>query len=49
MEIIRAVSRGQNELIGEFKIAVDVVISIWGRGERRVMKYMYTLRLKGFW
>ena len=30
MEITRAVSRGQNELIGEFKMAVDNVISIRG-------------------
>ena len=33
----RAVSRGQNELIGEFKMAAGDVISIGGY----VMKYMY--------
>ena len=27
----RAVSRGQNELMGKFKMAVGDVISIWGR------------------
>ena len=34
---IRAVSRGQNELIGKFKMAVGDVISI----REQVMEYMY--------
>ena len=36
----RAVSRGQNELIGKFKMAVGDVISIRGQG----MEYMYIPR-----
>ena len=36
---IRDVSRGQNELIGEFKIAMGYVISIRGQ----VIKYLYIL------
>ena len=31
MEIIRGVSRGQNELIGKFKMATGDVISITGQ------------------
>ena len=33
----RAVSRGQNKLIGKFKMVVGDVISIWGQ----VMEYRY--------
>ena len=35
----RVLSRGQNELIGKFKMAVGDVISIWGQ----VMEYTYIL------
>ena len=35
----RSVSRGQNELIGEFKMAAGDVISIRGQ----VMEYMFTV------
>ena len=42
----RAVSRGQNELIGEFKMAAAYVISIW----EQVMEDMYFQQeLKGSW
>ena len=37
MEIIWAVSRGQDELLGKFKMAVGDMISIRGQ----LMKYMY--------
>jgi hypothetical protein len=33
----RAVSRGQNELVGKFKMATDDMVSIRGQ----VMEYMY--------